>query len=197
MQRQKTLDKFVGIHDNSSSSDSSSLSNEQIVNEETKQEHWTGVKPRNQLASSHLRVYNIKDDLEALAEETSFKEMNTTKSNVYFFDTDIFDQNDANLVPENHAFTQVELQEQALIVCRLRTKFEEAGIVMLQQAAQDSKSAGELFNHTVKRLTRRKMALKERNKLLPRGKELQLHYKPGLCKRLTKRQLSAAVVEEI
>ena len=93
------------MHDNSSSSDSSSLGNEQIVNEETKQEHWTGVKPRNQLTSSHLRVYNIKDDLEALAEETSFKEMNTTKSNVYFFDTDIFDQNDANLVPENHAFT--------------------------------------------------------------------------------------------
>jgi len=52
-----------------------------------------------------LRVYNIKDDLEALAEETSFKEMNTTKSNVYLFDTDIFDQNDANLVPENYAFT--------------------------------------------------------------------------------------------
>jgi len=82
-----------------------------------------------------LRVYDIKEDLEALAEETAFKEVNTTKSNVYLFDTDTFSQKDANLVPENHALTEAELHEQALLVSRLRTKFEEAGIVMLQQAA--------------------------------------------------------------
>ena len=68
---------------------------------------------------------------------------------------------------------------------------------MLQQAAEDSRQARDLFNTTVKRLTRRKMALKEHNKCLPRGKELQLHQKPGQCKRLTKRQLSAAVVDEL
>ena len=105
MQQQKTLNTFLGVHDNSSSSDSSSLSNEKVVNEKTKQELWTGVKPRNQLTSSHLRVYDINDDLEALAEETAFKEMNTTKNNVYLFDTDTFEQNDTNFVPENHALT--------------------------------------------------------------------------------------------
>ncbi len=172
MKQQKTLDRFVGLRSHSSSSGSSSLSSEDAGNEETKPEYWTGVKPRIQLSSSHLRVYDIKADLEALAEETSFKEVNTTKSNVYLFDTDIFEQKDASLVPENHALTEAELQEQAQLVSRLRVKFEEAGIALLQQAAKDSNSAGELFNHTVKRLTRRKMALKEHNKLLPRGKEL-------------------------
>ena len=104
------------------------------------------MKPRIQLSSSNLRVYDIKADLESLAEETAFKEVNKTKSNVYLFDTDFFEQKDPDLVPENYALTEAELLEQAQLVSRLRSKFEETGIAMLQQDAQDSKAASELFN---------------------------------------------------
>ena len=93
-----------------------------------------------------MRVYDIKADLESLAEETAFKEVNKTKSNVYLFDTDFFEQKDPDLVPENYALTEAELLEQAQLVSRLRSKFEEAGIAILQKDAQDSEAASELFN---------------------------------------------------
>ena len=79
-----------------------------------------------------MRVYDIKADLESLAEETAFKEVNKTKSNVYLFDTDFFERTDPDLVPENYTLTEAELLEQAQLVSRLRSKFEEAGIAMLQ-----------------------------------------------------------------
>ena len=46
---------------------------------------------------------------------------------------------------------------------------------MLQKNTADSELAAELFNITVKRLNRRKMAPKASNKLIPKGRELQLH----------------------
>ena len=96
----------MGLRRRSSASDSASSSSEDAANEETKQEHWTGVKPRIQLTSNQLRVYDIKSDLEALVEEKSFKETNTSKSNAFLFDTDTYERNDASLVPENHALTE-------------------------------------------------------------------------------------------
>ena len=41
------------------------------------------------------------------------------------------------------------------------------------------------------------MALKEHNKLVPKGRELQLHQKPSRCKPRPKRELTVDVVEEV
>ena len=49
----------------------------------------------------------------------------------------------------------------------------------------------------MKRLTRRKLAVKERLKLVPKGKELSIHTKPNRCKPTPLRQLEAEQVEAI
>ena len=64
------------------------------------------------------------------------------------------------------------------MVTKLRQKFEEEGLQLLEKSSQDSAAAKEIFAATLKRLTRRKQALKERNKLIPKGKELQQILKP-------------------
>ena len=64
------------------------------------------------------------------------------------------------------------------MVTKLRQKFEEEGLQLLEKSSQDSAAAIEIFAATLKRLTRRKQALKERNKLIPKGKELQQILKP-------------------
>jgi hypothetical protein len=57
----------------------------------------------------------------------------------------------------------------------LRSKFEEQGLQLLQQTTQNSAVAQEIFNATVKRLARRKLGLKTRNKLIPKGAELKIY----------------------
>ena len=46
-------------------------------------------------------------------------------------------------------------------------------------------------------MTRRRQALKEHNKLVPKGRELQFYQKPNRCKPTPLRKLTADVVEEL
>ena len=97
-------------------------------------------------------MFDIIKDVEALTQENVYKQALSTVSKTYLFNTDDFEQNDPDLIPENHALSDDQLREYGCLVSQLRNKFEDKGIDMLRANSQDNETAAELFNSTVKRL---------------------------------------------
>ena len=97
-------------------------------------------------------MFDIIKDVEALTQENVYKQVLSTVSKAYMFNTDDFAQNDPDLIPKNHALSDDQLREYGCLVSQLRNKFEDKGIDMLRANSQDNETAAECFHSTVKRL---------------------------------------------
>ena len=77
-------------------------------------------------------MFDIIKDVEALTQENVYKQVLSTVSKTYLFNTDDFAQNDPDLLPKNHALSDDQLKEYGWLVSQLRNKFEDKGTDMLR-----------------------------------------------------------------